>query len=301
MADLATTYAAENAARFREAVDKLRERADAAAKALAALGTAGLSAVGIAKFSDIFPFPHGFLQWVALFGVLAGFAAMVCALVMLTMRMLNANRPLVTSVDPDRMDLSDAEKSAVNKIYKRMADLNGVENLAAYEARGQRYERIADRIAETTRAEAIRTRADRIRAEIAATQARAALVISRKRANGVFTGPAANRLAISFAAGLLAFGIGADRLDSERSARLTSYSACAEAITAGVARDKLPSICDGVVKAADAKQSNADQTRAKQLTELSAAYASCVETASEQKRSAAMCDGIKTELVAAAE
>ncbi len=40
-----------------DATERIRARTDASAKALAALGTTGITAAGLSKFSDIFPLP----------------------------------------------------------------------------------------------------------------------------------------------------------------------------------------------------------------------------------------------------
>jgi hypothetical protein len=297
-ADPGTTAATEQAQRFREASDKLRERSDTAAKGLAALGTAGLTAVGIAKFSDIYPFPPG--EWEAVVAVVAGFIAMVVALVAFTLRLWDANRPLVTRIRATEMSDDDEERDEIQAIYERLARLNGVDTLAGYEARGHRLERIADRTGNDQRAARLRKRADQIRAEILATQARAALVVIRQRVNGALKGGGAASFALLFAGGLLAFGFGADRLDSERSARVAAYKACADAMTAKVRAQKLPSICDDVTQSTADETPTVEQTRAQRMEALSAAHSACVDTAVEEEQPASMCDGIREQLVSVA-
>ena len=236
-ADLATTAAQEEAKRFQEASDKVRERSDAAAKGLAALGTAGLTAIGIAKFSDIYPFPPGQGGW--LVAVFAGFLAMAFVLTAFTFRLWNANRPLVMSVD-GKMDLGSDEAPKVQEIYDATAARHGVKTLRAYAARGERLERIADRTPEATRATAIRTMAERVRANVELAKTRGQLVVIRGRMNRALTGFWAIAYAVIFVLGLFAFGIGVDRLDSERSARAAAYKACTELVAAHVSDAKLP-------------------------------------------------------------
>jgi hypothetical protein len=114
-------------------------------------------------------------------------------------------------------------------------------------------------------------------------------------------GVPASLFAVAFVAGLLAFGIGADRLDSERAARLTAYKACADAVTAKVKEDRLPPLCKGVVVTPPAPPApTPEQTRAGVLESLGSTYRACVDTAVKQKQPVAMCDGIRVQLTAAA-
>jgi hypothetical protein len=287
--DQATAAATDRAKQFKDATDKVRERSDAAAKALAALGTAGLTAVGISKFSDVFPLPDGELPVVVI--VLLGFLLMVGVLVGLTYLLLNANRPFVPATDIQ--GASAAELEEIEKIYDRVAKQYGAPSLRAYEARGQRLQRIADRKADATEAAPLLAKAARIRAETESAQARVALLVSRMRMNGALKGRGAKLCAIVFPVGLLMFGIGSDHLDSKRSAEVAAYKACADAATAGV--KNLPPICNGVV--AKAPEPTA---AAKRRDALQAAYTACVDTAVEQAEPLRMCDGIKARLEAAA-
>src|SRR3954447_23859947 len=80
-ADAASTLLTEAQARskhFAELTEGTRKRADLTAKALGALGTTAVSAIGIAKFADIFPLPP-WRPWVvvACIGLLLGFCALV--------------------------------------------------------------------------------------------------------------------------------------------------------------------------------------------------------------------------------
>lgn len=287
-ADQATTAATERAKQYKDATDKVRERSDAAAKTLVGLGTAGLTAVGISKFSDIYPFPGGF-EWITAIAVVAAFLAMAAVLIRVTFLLLHANRPLVAEVDADTMlDVDPTEKEEIKRIYDKVARQNGVKAMRVYDARGQRLQRIADRKAEAAAAAPIQAKAARIRAETEAAMARATLLVSRRRMNDALTSSDAKKCAIAFATALLVFGIGADRLDSKRSGEVAAYKACADADTAGV--KKLPPICDDAIK------SKAPATAA---AEFLAAYTVCLKTAVSQSAPLEMCDPIKARLAAA--
>src|SRR5262245_26082331 len=99
--DPATDAAVEQAKRFRDASDKIRERSDATAKGLAALATTGLTAVGLTKFSDVFPTPPGQTLWAI--GVLVSFVALAVPLFAFTLWLWDANRPLVPRSDLEQM------------------------------------------------------------------------------------------------------------------------------------------------------------------------------------------------------
>lgn len=140
------------------------------------------------------------------------------------------------------METNTAECKVIDQIYNAAANPEGVNTLRAYQARGDRWHRLTEREADDTKAKRLRDRAELVRAKIEATQARAALVVIRRRMNRALTGFVPILLALLFVAGLLAFGLGADRLDSERTTRLAAYKACAEAFTAKVPATKLPAL-----------------------------------------------------------
>src|SRR5947208_3296494 len=69
--DSGSSYVADATGGYRDAILKLRARADASAKAIGVLGTSVITAIGISKFADVFPFPGGGLAWVGLTQALA--------------------------------------------------------------------------------------------------------------------------------------------------------------------------------------------------------------------------------------
>jgi hypothetical protein len=300
-ADPATTAAVDRSKRFRDASDKVRERSDATAKGLAALGTTGLTAVGITKFADLYPLPPGEepLAWLAIIS----FVLMSAMLAAFIFRLWNANKPLVPRTDLEAMmttrkEIDEHEKEEMKRVYDETALRHGAANLQAFEARGDRLQRIADRTSNATLAGTLKAMAERIRAETEVAFSRAQLIVVRRRMNSALKGPWAVIFAIVFVASLVGFGLSTDHIDSERTTRVAAYKACAEAITAKVDKAKLPDICAGV-SPSSAASPTAEQTAAAVVTGLTAAYGTCIDTAVEHKRSIDMCDGIKTELASA--
>jgi hypothetical protein len=295
--DPAITAARDQAKRFRDATDRLRERATDTAKTLGGLGTAGLTAIGIAKLTDVFPWPPG--EWIALGATIAGFLAMAFVLTAFTYRTWTANRPLVAKVNAREMDADDDERAQAEKVYATTYRLNGLESLGAYVARAYRFQRIADHAADATAAQALRERADLIRAEVEDALARGAHVVVRGRVTRALGDRTAAGLALLFVAGLLAFGFGTDRIASERTDQVTTLKACVDAVVAGVSTDKLPPICSDVSpKSGDP---TTEQTDAAGISSLSAEFQSCIDTAETlPARPVSMCDGIKAQIAAAA-
>ena len=183
-----TERASQSAEQFSKAIETLRGRSDLAAKALGGVGTAAISALGYAKLTDVFP--YGGPGW-ALAALIVGPIAMVVALGFLVRGFYTATQSLITSSDIDetvsRNGMKPAEKTLVEQAYRDTAKLNGVNTLRAYEARGQRFERIAER-APTERAKCIGEAAARIAAEVAATQQRAATFVLRRRSTEALFG-----------------------------------------------------------------------------------------------------------------
>jgi hypothetical protein len=247
--DAVTTAAVEQAKDFRAMADKLRERSDATAKGLATLGTAAITAIGIAKFADLYPWPPG--EWPATGALLVGFLLITAVLVTFTIRLWSANRPFLARPDLDEPDLKKPKKigrwgrwrrwmdpsvdaidhqewEQIKPIFDRTAHRNDAADLEALQAQADQFQRIVDGTDDERLAANLERRAARMRAEIDVAIARAQLVVVRRRINRVFTDTLAIGLAVAFVLGLLAFGIGADRLDSERSQRIDVYKACLE-------------------------------------------------------------------------
>jgi hypothetical protein len=242
----AASFAQDLVKDYREATDKIRARADLSAKTLGGLATSALTAVGIAKFADVFPFPNGFWAWIWLVLVIVGFLSMAAVIAFFTYRLWRINRPIVMASDPKLIEeLDEKEELALaEKVYQRAANLNGVPSLRAYEARAHRLERIAERAPEQP-AKRLTERASQIRVGVQATQARAGLVIVRRRAARAIYGSWSIAAYVVFALSVLVFAIGTDYLASKRTDEVALAKSCGEAHTAGATT--LPNMCDDYV------------------------------------------------------
>lgn len=250
--------AISQAERLRAVSDGIRQRADLVAKAVGGLGLTVLTGVGIAKLGDIFPFPGGGDSWFWLLMELVGLAVMAGVLAFFfTLRLWMLNEPVVVRADEDQCEIIDEEKSRIGLVYDEIAALNGVPSLLAYEARGHRLQRVADRVPDSV-ADNVRGRASEIAVEVGATLERARLLIIRQRtANTVRDGRALLAYA-AFVLGLVLFASGADFLDGKRSVELAK--SCAEVSAAGVGQE-LPSICGKVIGATDVQHVSAGVLR----------------------------------------
>lgn len=282
-----TQLAEEQTKRFTEAVEKVRGRADTSAKAFAALSTAGLSAAGLTKITDLLPLPHD--RGVAAIGValaICGFAAMAVALLLFTRTQWRVNRPIFTTSNPNEMtDLdSTAEIEIVNKAYKQTAELNGVTSglLHDYEQQGLKLDGDAQGLADPTLKAAMQADANRIRAEVREAQARAVALIVKERSASAFSGPGVWGSALLLLVGILAFGGGTDLLSAERDdAKISFAKNCADAREAisGVSSDlDLPSACGGITSSSGSTPaaSRTDRERASSVAALSKQYETCL-------------------------
>lgn len=243
--------AAARVKRFREAIDTIRTRADTSAKATAALGTAGLSAIGLAKFADVFPMQPTLVN--VLFGVVAvgGFIALGLSLAWFTARLWRVDQPVSMPTTDDEVREQLTEKPLADSTiarYERVAAQNGAPTLRAYEARGQRLARVAERMASTDpRRPALIKTAKAIEEEVEAVKAEAAADTVRIRAKEVVTGPGTRWATLAFVVGLAAIAVGSDHLDSERTGKVSVAKECAAAGKAlgeqTVAERDLPPIC----------------------------------------------------------
>lgn len=242
----ALDFAYDQVERFRGVADKVRQRADTSAKALGGLATTAVGAIGIAKVADIFPIHWDGWAVVAVLATLIGFALIVAVVAAFTARLWQVNSPIFTSSLASRIpELAPDERKRVETTYKDMAELNGVPSLRAYEARAHRLDRIADR-SHPPRRNRLRAQAALIRAEVMATQNRAAADVIRRRAAKPLTGKKAWRSYVVAVVGFLAFALGADYLEAERSGRVAIAKECAAAQKAVVDQrldTKLPDIC----------------------------------------------------------
>jgi hypothetical protein len=312
------------AAQWGAATKELRARADITSKALGGLGTTGLTAAGLTKFSDIFPLPATPSTWqdLAIAAIVAGLVAMAGAVAWFTMRLSNVSSPIFMRLDPEEMatplkvprgrssrcraenpDIDECERALVDAIYLNAARLNGAANLQQYALRGLRLQRIAQRSADKKVSALAAVEAKQINADVAAAQARALTNIVRGRADNAIRGKRALAAYSAFFIGLLAFGFATDYLDSERTQRITTAKSCGEAITAIRTADPdtpspppaalLPALCGGkaaVPKGAAPPPATAAAAVSGAVKSLGAQYDACVTAA---KGDASQCSSIK--------
>jgi hypothetical protein len=230
--------------RWRDAVEAVRKRADTTAKALLALGTTALTALGIAKFSDIYPRPPGDgAKWVIAV-LIVSFLAMAFVIVFFTVRVYRLSETLVMASDPDEItDLrGDDERDQVDKVYNQVAAEKNVRSLAAYEARAERLDRIAARISDADEVARLRDEATLIRTEVVTAAGRAALAVLRYRAGRVIKSFWAWVMYLVFFAAVIGFGFSSDWLDSARAGETKVATECAAAQKGGATTT--PPICD---------------------------------------------------------
>jgi len=294
-AKFSTELAVEQAQRFREATDRIRERTDLAAKALGGLALTGLTAIGIAKIADVFPYPPG--EWPYIVLLFIGFLGMLGGVALFTYRLWNVGEKVVLQPDPNLMTLNDEEKAQVRKLYGEFAELNDAPTLRAFVARAFRWQRIADSLRPgDDRAQLLRERAQLALSEALATETRAGMIVARMRATAVVKGPEAIIAYLFFFSGVLGFGIAADRLDSERTQRVTVAKSCADAVTAGAARN-LPAICGTATK--PQSTTPADVT-SQGVVDIATALQKCLSAAQKANKPTATCQPLRAALVALA-
>jgi hypothetical protein len=234
--------------RFRDASEQVRQRTERTAKGIGGLGTAGVSAIGIAKFADLFPWPPG--QWLWAVILIASFFAMILMVGVFSYRLWGVSQPLVTKSDSAQMEITSDEKIEVDKVYDQTAHLAWAPSLRAMEARAHRLERVSARLEassdERRSALAARLKSQAIETVTAvrSSQASAALVVIRRRSSCAVRGPGAIAAYVVFAVAVFGFGVAADRLDSERNQRTDVVKKCAEAAKAvkAVPHQSLPSL-----------------------------------------------------------
>jgi hypothetical protein len=290
-----TELATDQAQRFRDATDRIRERTDLAAKALGGLALTGFTAIGIAKIADVFPYPPG--EWPYLVALFGGFLFMLGGVAIFTYRLWSVGQKVVLRPDPDLMtDLKGSERVLVRTIYDEFAELNNAPSLRAFVARAFRWQRIADSLEPNdVRAQPLRDRAQLVLSEALATQTRAGMIVARMRASDVIKGPEAVLAYLFFFVGVLSFGIAADRIDSERTQRVTVAKSCADAVTAG-AKD-LPAICGTPSKPQPTTPTDA---AGQGVVAIATALQKCLSAAEKTNKPRAICQPLRTALAASA-
>jgi hypothetical protein len=240
-----TAVARENATRSKEALDKLRQRADTTAKAFGALATSLLTAVGVAKIGDVFPLESSNRAWTWAGALFVGFGLMAAAIAFFTARLWRVSNPILAHVDPDRMKdyLSKSELALVKEVYKEARQRWSVPSVRAYARRGRRLERIADRLNHEPSAAKLRERSAAIGVELQAVMSHALALVGRRRAGKVVRSWLSVGAFAVFVIGVVVFAVSSDRLESARAGEIALAKSCAEARTAHATEDALPGLC----------------------------------------------------------
>jgi hypothetical protein len=226
------------AERLRDACDRIRERADLTARAVGEIGIILLTGVGVAKVGDFFPFPGGLWSWFWLVMELVGLGLIATVFAFFMPRLWKLNEPILIGPDYEHR-IAPNEKEQVSEILDQVKRRNGVRSLVAYEARGLRYQRIADRV-DNDLGPILQRRASQIATEVLGTFERARLVIVRQRVARAIRGPGALVAYFGFALGLILVVTGADYLAGKRSEEV---ALCAQAESAGQAGGEFLSAC----------------------------------------------------------
>jgi hypothetical protein len=302
--------ASDQASRFREAMEKIRQRTDYTSKGLAAVGTAAIAGIGYAKLADVFPWAGWSLAIAAL---AVGAVLMIAAVLLLVFRFAAASESVFTSSDLaetfDRNRIVDpAERSLIQKVYCETAKQNRATSLSAYEERALQLEIDADEEKDPKKAGASRARADKILNEIQAAQDRAGALLLRHRAHRAVFGWGMALWVSVFIVGWYATALGADSLQSEHSDQVALAKSCAEARAAEkVVKDDIPDICGTQLEKERAEEEaeekkTAATTRREGITALASAVETCQNTAEEnEEESKNPCRGLERALLAALE
>jgi hypothetical protein len=295
----ALEHATDLTKNFSEAIVQIRQRADYAAKGLAAIGTAAISAIGYTKLADVFP--YGGPSW-ALWLLGFGAVAMIIAVVFLVRRFYGASESIVTQSDVDQTvetnNLNAAEQKTLALVYEETAELNGLETLRAYEARGQRFERIATRLPEP-QAKVLNEQAQLIFAELTTTYARAAAFVLRGRSTQALFGPMTGVLIVLFVMGWYSVALSADAMQSKRADQIAVAKSCAEARKeTDIVEGQLPDIC-GTVEADDEEEPTPGETSDQAIESMAMSLSTCKKAAAKAGDDAAPCAPIERALRAA--
>jgi len=306
--DKAVERAETRASEYLLIEDKIRQRADIAAKALGALGTTTLTTIGLAKIGDVFPWPGTGRAWWALVAVVGGYLAIGAGIGWFTYKLWSVNDPIRTQTDLERMQAelrNPEERAIVERVYRDMSILNAVPSLAAYEARAHRFDRISELAdPESEVAKRLRLQVDRIHAEVLAIFSRVRVLILRRRANRAFAGPMAWAAYAFILTGTLAFLVGSDYLQSERADKIDLAQKCQKAAADDhVDTADLPRICLSARPQPVPTPTPAlapRQQLAKDLADMVQNLVACEKQSRVTKQEAASCKAIRNAIAATA-
>ena len=197
-----------------DAIAAIRKRTDLTGKAIAGVGAGAISALGIAKLTDLFPLEGP--DWLIAL-IIGGLLVAGASVVVVFMRYDTAQRPFVTVSRIGRLAFRNGkEKKLVRKIYDDAGRLNSVKNLAAYEAKAIALLRQAETEPDLKKKAELSSEADLIMAEVHAFQVRGAHAVVRERARWATSGAVSLACYALFFLGLATASISYDALTNER-------------------------------------------------------------------------------------
>jgi hypothetical protein len=160
--------------------------------------------------------------------------------------------------------------------FQRTADLNRAPSLRAYEARAERFERIAELTTDSEKRMRLRESVTSIRNDINTTMASAALRLIRARTTNAVRGRGSSVAYALLVAGIVAFALGTDYVSSERTEKVSIAKSCADARKAGATAVTLPPICGAdPPKSTPATNGSPAQERAKAIQGLAVRLQQC--------------------------
>jgi hypothetical protein len=311
-----------------KALESLRTRTDLAAKVIGGIGSAALTAVGLAKIGDLFPLPDDAKTRALAMAAVAGFLLMAVAIAALTVSLWKVNRPFFIGTDLANVaDLTEAEKVLIQPQWDDFQRVNNA-TPAEWETLANGHETTAtqletawaayftpklqgaiERVLQAPDAAADRTKvptsippspeaiderrqATTMQSELHLLIARAHLRVVRRRLSDVMSGWSSVSLAGLFVLGLLTFAIGTDYVTSVRKDAVEIAKSCAEAAEAGAS--SLPKICRGNDEPNTPEETiTAAQHEAAAIEALASQYTSCVKDAKKDADELAICQKIR--------
>ena len=290
--------------RFRDAMTQTRTRTDLTAKAIAAIGTGAITAIGYAKLADLFPYGG---PTIAVVGLFAGVLAMILAVGLLVRRFFRASQVVITHPDwrkaVESNELDREETRVLKDAYEDAARAGDVDSLIELEERGRKFEEDARKLeagtpsdADVKRAKVGHKQAEQIFAELQAAQDRGAAFIVRRRSTYALFGLRTLLPLALFVLGWYWTALGSDALESHRKDKIDVAVSCADAREkAKIVKGELPSICGTEEKAKDTTQDsdkpkgNPSKITSAAIAALVDARAQCLRAAEKAGRSRRVC------------
>ena len=289
--------AADPVAAYRETGERIRARVDRNAKLLGSLGTIAVTAVGLAKISDLFPLSSTTAARIWFGLAVFGFVLAVAAVLYVATRLSKVGEPIVMRSDLDEVSaenkLSRKERERVASSFERTANLNRVDSLAAYEAAQHRLRRIARRTDDPAAKAELEADAAAIATDLSVTFAGAWVDLLRRRAARAVRGAGAWVAYAGFVAGFLLFALGTDYVQrrsrrssgADREVRQSAQGGCG----CHAAVDLLRACAGG-----GAPAPKAPEVRATIASSLLKALQACTEAVAAGTLPASACDGLRT-------